>query len=175
MANRANRFIKLSEAANEKLRTLEQNPHIHRKVRLRAQLLRLSHEGVSMQRISQYAGKSYDTVRTTFTRWEREGYAGLADHIEHQGQNPLITEDIKTFMAGKLKEERTWTCEQLSAAISENYGVEVGAEGIRLRLREMGYSWKKGRFTPAKRPSEDELKQHKAALDTLKKGRWSKD
>ena len=38
----------------------------------------------------------------------------------------------------------------------------------------MGYSWKKGRFVAAKRPGEDDLKHHKAALDTLKKGRWSK-
>ena len=38
----------------------------------------------------------------------------------------------------------------------------------------MGYSWKKGRFIPAKRRSEEDLKQHKAALDTLKKGHWSK-
>ena len=31
MANRPNRFIKLSEAENEKLRALEQNPHVHAK------------------------------------------------------------------------------------------------------------------------------------------------
>ena len=170
MANQPNRFIKLSQAENEKLRALEQNPHIHWKVRLRVQMLRLSHEGASMQGISQYVGKSYDTVRTTFARWETEGYAGLSDHFEHQGQNPLITEAIKTFMKAKLEEERTWTCQQLAAVINEDYGVKVGSEGIRLRLREMGYSWKRGRFVPAKRPSEDELKHHKAALDTLKRG-----
>ena len=170
MANQPNRFIKLSQAENEKLRALEQNPHIHWKVRLRVQMLRLSHEGASMQGISQYVGKSYDTVRTTFARWETEGYAGLSDHFEHQGQNPLITEAIKTFMKAKLEEERTWTCQQLAAVINEDYGVKVGSEGIRLRLREMGYSWKRGRFVPAKRPGEDELKHHKAALDTLKRG-----
>ena len=125
-----------------------------------------------MQGISHYVGRSYDTVRTTFTRWETEGYAGLADHVEHQGQNPLITEAIKTFMKAKLKGERTWTCQQLSEVINENYGVKVSAEGVRLRLREMGYSWKKGRFVPAKRPGEDDLKHHKAALDTLKRGHW---
>lgn len=175
MANQANRIITLSKEENEKLRGLEQNAHIHRKVRLRAQILRLSHEGMSMQGIGEYVGKSYDTVRSTFSRWESEGYGGLADHVENQGQKALITEAIKTFMEEKLGEERTWTCFQLSEAIAQKHKVKVGAEGIRLRLKEMGYSWKKGRFIPAKRPSEDDLKHHKAALDTLKKGHWSKD
>lgn len=171
MANKPNRFINLSEQENNKLRELEQNPQIHKKVRLRAQILRLSHKHMSMQEISQYTGKSYDTVRDTFSRWETQSYAGLADHVEHQGQKSLITQEIKTYMEEKLAEERTWTCQQLSEAINKNYGIKVGSEGIRLRLKEMGYSWKKGRFVPAKRPSEAELKYHKAALDTLKRGR----
>ncbi len=33
-----------------------------------------------------------------------------------------------------------------------------------------GYSWKKGRFVPEKRPDEELVKQHKAALETLKRG-----
>ena len=77
-----------------------------------------------MQEISQYVGKSYDTVRNTFARWETAGYAGLADHVENQGQNPLTTEAIKAFMEAKLKEQRTWTCQQLSEVINEDYGVK---------------------------------------------------
>lgn len=170
MANQPNRFITLTPEENEQLRALEQNPHIHPKVRLRTQILRLSDRGVSMQGISRYVGKSYDTVRSTFARWEKEGYAGLADHYEQHGQETIVTRELQDFIREKLAEARTWTCEQLSEAISESYSVKVGSEGIRLRLKEMGYSWKKGRFTPSKRPSEEELKQHKAALDTLKRG-----
>ena len=129
---------------------------------------------MSLGQLSEQVVRNYETLRRTFERWEREGYAGLADHYEAHGRKPVITEAITSFMETKLKEERTWTCEQLSAAISEGYGVKVGAEGIRKRLKARGYSWKKGRFVPAKRPSENDLKHHKAALDTLKKGRWSK-
>lgn len=171
MANRPNRFIRLSKAENEKLRELEQNAYVNKKVRLRAQILRLSHKGMSMQAIAEHVGKSYNMVRATLRRWRGEGYAGLADHYEHHGQEARITEGIKTFMQEKLAEERTWTCLQLSKEISKNYGVSVGREGIRKRLHEMGYSWKKGRFVPQKRPDEQELKEHKAALETLKRGR----
>ncbi len=174
MTKRGRRYIALSEAENEKLRALEQNAHINAKVRLRAQILRLSNQGMSLGQLSEHVAKNYETLRRTFDRWERAGYAGLADHYETHGQKPVITDDIKTFMETKLTEPRTWTCTQLSETVGERYGVKVGAEGIRKRLKEMGYSWKKGRFTPAKRPGEDDLKHHRAALDTLKKGRWSK-
>ena len=170
MPKQAQRFIRLSEEENSKLRAIEQNQHMNAKVRLRAQILRLSNQGMAIESVSGHVARNYETVRRTFDRWEEESYAGLANHYEAQGQKPVITDDIKSFMAAKLKEERTWTCEQLSTAILEGYGVEVGPEGIRKRLKAMGYSWKKGRFVPAKCPSEEELKQHKAALDTLKRG-----
>ena len=88
MVNLPYHFISLSAEENEKLRRLEQNPYVPAKVRLRAQILRLSlsHEGMRMQAIGGYVGKSYDTVRTTFARWEKEGYAGSADNYEHHGQ-----------------------------------------------------------------------------------------
>jgi transposase len=145
------------------------------KVRLRAQILRLSNQGTAIERISEHVAKNYETIRRTFDRWEQEGYAGLADHYEAHGQKPVVTDDIKSFLAAKLKEARTWTCEQLSDAIVQTHKVKVGPEGIRKHLKKMGYSWKKGRFVPAKRPGEDDLKQHKAALETLKRGHWSKD
>lgn len=175
MAHRVQRYIELSEADNSKLRVIEQNQHMNAKVRLRAQILRLSKQRMSIEQISEHVGRNYETIRTTFERWEREGYKGLADHYENHGQKPVITDEVKTFMEAKLKEERTWTCAQLSEAILKHYEIQVGVEGIRKRLKEMGYSWKQGRFTPAKRPSEEELKHHKAALDTLKRGHWRKD
>lgn len=123
-----------------------------------------------MKGIGAYVGKSYDTIRTTFARWEKEGFAGLVDHYEHHGQAAIMTEEIQDFVRAKLAEARTWTCEQLSETIFEVYDIKIGAEGIRLRLKQMGYSWKKGRFVPSKRPGEDELKHHKAALGSLKRG-----
>ena len=174
MANQAHRFIELSDEENTKLREIEQNTYMKAKVRLRAQILRLSNQRMSIAQISKHVARNYETIRSTFERWETQGYKGLADQYEAQGQKPIITEDIKTFMTTKLEEERTWTCQQLSEAIFKQFSVKVGVEGIRKRLREMGYSWKKGRFTPAKRPDEDELKHHKAALDILKRGRWRK-
>lgn len=171
MANRPNRYIKLSQEEDERLRELEQNAYIHKKVRLRAQILRLSQAGFGMAAIAKHVGKSYNLVRATFSRWQQEGYAGLVDHYEHHGRKAVISDEIRTFMTEKLAEERTWTCGQLAEVIAERYGVKAGREGIRKHLNELGYSWKKGRFVPEKRPSDEQLNVHKAALETLKKGR----
>jgi len=175
MPQKAQRFIKLSEADDNKLRTIEQNQHMNKKVRLRAQILRLSNQEMSIEQISKHVAKNYETIRRTFVRWEKEAYAGLADHYEDHGREALITDEVKSFLETKLKENRTWTCSQLAECILEHYELTVSTEAIRKQLKAMGYSWKKGRFIPAKRPSEEELKHHKAALDTLKKGHWSKD
>jgi transposase len=170
MANQPNRYIRLSQEEDERLRELEQNAYIHKKVRLRAQILRLSQADFGIAEIAEHVGKSYNLVRATFHRWQKEGYAGLADHYEHHGRKAVVTEEIEAFMKEKLCEARTWTCAQLAEVVAERYEVKVGPEGIRKRLGALGYSWKKGRFVPEKRPSDEQLNEHKAALETLKRG-----
>lgn len=120
------------------MRELEQSAYIHKKVRLRAQILRLSHTGFAMTEIARHVGKSYNLVRATFTRWQQQGYAGLADHFENHGRKAVITKEIEAFMTKKLSEERTWTCAQLGEVIAERYGIKVGPEGIRKRLGALG-------------------------------------
>lgn len=56
MAHRVQRFIELSETENTKLRVIEQNQHMNAKVRLRAQILRLSKQGMSIEQISEQVG-----------------------------------------------------------------------------------------------------------------------
>lgn len=96
MPKRARRFIRLSDEANSMLRAIEQNPHMNAKVRLRAQVLRLSNQGMSREQNSEHVAKNYETLRRTFDRWEEEGYTGLADHYEEHGQRPVIADDLTT-------------------------------------------------------------------------------
>ena len=52
------RFIRLTEEEDIQLRQIEQDPHLKPKVRLRAQVLRLSHRGYNMRSIAAYTGRS---------------------------------------------------------------------------------------------------------------------
>ena len=164
------RFIRLTEEEDIQLRQIEQDPHLKPKVRLRAQVLRLSHRGYNMRSIAAYTGRSPQSVGRDLGRWEERGLAGLADRAA-PGNPPLITEEARTFMEGKLSEERTWNATQLAEALLESFGIEVTSEAIRQHLHSMGYSWKRTRYVPNKPPDPEQEREAREELEGLKKGR----
>ena len=164
------RYIRLTDEEDIRLREIEQAPYFKPKVRLRAQVLRLSHRGSNMQTISSYTGRSRASIGRDLDRFEERGLEGLFDG-RAPGNPPRITQQARTFMEGKLSEERTWNAAQLAEALAEDVGVEVTPEAVRQRLRSMGYSWKRTRYVPSKPPDpEEEREAPEEELEALKKG-----
>jgi transposase len=163
------RHIRLTEEEDVRLREIEQAPHFKPKVRLRAQVLRLSNRGSNVQTISAYTGRSRASIGRDLDRWERRGFEGLL-HRTAPGNPPRITEGARTFMEGRLSEERTWNATQLAEALGGSFGVKVTPEAIRQHLRSMGYSWKRTRYVPSKPPDPDEEREALKELEALKKG-----
>ena len=85
------RRIELTDEEDEKLREVEQNPHLRNKVRLRAQVLRLSGRGSNMAQIASYTGRSPTSIARDLDRWEERGLEGLADGAA-PGNPPRVTE-----------------------------------------------------------------------------------
>ncbi len=164
------RYIRLTEEEDTKLREVEQVPYFKPKVRLRAQVLRLSHRGSNMQTISSYTGRSRASVGRDLDRFKERGLEGLFDGTA-PGNPPRITEQMRTFMEGKLSEERTWNATQLAEALEEEFGLVVTPEAVRQHLRSMGYSWKRTRYVPNKAPDPDEERQAREDLEAFKRGR----
>jgi transposase len=164
------RYIRLTEEEDVRLREIEQAPYFKPKVRLRAQVLRLSHRGSNVRTISAYTGRSRTSIGRDLDRWEERGFEGLLDGTA-PGNPPRITEEARTFMEGKLSEQqRTWNATQLAEALGESFGVEVTPEAVRQHLRSMGYSWKRTRYVPSKPPDPDEEREAAQELEVLKKG-----
>ena len=164
------RYIRLTEEEDLRLREIEQAPYLKPKVRLRAQVLRLSHRGSNMQTISAYTGRSRASVGRDLDRWEEQGFEGLVDGTP-PGNPPRITEEVRTFMEMKLsEEERTWNATQLAEALEESFGIEVSPEAVRQHLRSMGYSWKRTRYVPNKPPDPEQERKARQELEALKKG-----
>jgi transposase len=163
------RHILLTEEEDVRLREIEQAPYFKPKVRLRAQVLRLSHRGSNMRTIASYTGRSRASIGRDLDRWEERGFEGLLDGTA-PGNPPRITEEARTFMEGKLSEERTWNAAQLAEALGEGFGVEVTPEAVRQHLRSMGYSWKRTRYVPGKPPDPEEEREAREELEELKKG-----
>jgi transposase len=165
------RYVRLTEEEDARLREIEQNPYLKPKVRLRAQVLRLSHRGSNMRTIAAYTARSEQSVGRDLDRWEERGFEGLADGTA-PGNPPRITGEAVAFMQEKLSEEdRTWNAGQLAEALKENMGVEVTPEAVRQRLHSMGYSWKRTRYVPNKPPDPEEERKAREELEELKKGR----
>ncbi len=62
------RFVRLTEEEDDRLRQIEQDPLLKTKVRLRAQVLRLSHRGSNMAAIAAYTGRSRASVHRDLAR-----------------------------------------------------------------------------------------------------------
>lgn len=164
------RFIQLTDHDDARLRDIEQHAHLKRKVRLRAQVLRLSHRGQTIQQIAAYTGRHPTSIGRDFDRWERQGLVGLADGTA-PGHPPRVTAEVKGFLQERLGEDRTWTAGQLAEAVADRFGVTVSAEAIRQHLHTLGYAWKRTRYVPAKAPDPDEERDARETLEGLKRGR----
>lgn len=165
----ASRYIHLTTDDDIRLREIEQNAHLKPKVRLRAQVVRLSHRGDTIQQIAAYTGRHASSISRDFDRWETHGVAGLAD-TPPPGQPPRITAEVIPFLHTQLGAERTWTAGQLAEAVETQFGILVSAEAMRQHLHALGYAWKRTRYVPAKPPDPEEERAARAQLAGLKKG-----
>ena len=164
------RHIRLTEQEDNRLREIEQDPYLKPKVRLRAQVLRLSNRGSNMEKISSYTGRSPASIARDLERWMRRGLEGLADGSA-PGNPPRVSGQMRNFMGRKLSEERTWNAKQLAEALEEEFGIGVTPEAVRQHLHSMGYSWKRTRYVPNKAPDPDAEREAKEELGALKRGR----
>jgi transposase len=87
------RHIRLTEEDDDRLRQIEQDPYLKPKVRLRAQVLRLSNRGSNMEKIASYTGRSSASVARDFDRWAERGVEGLADGAA-PGNPPRISRGL---------------------------------------------------------------------------------
>lgn len=167
------RFLRLTSEQDEALRELELSPLVNAKVKLRASIIRLNGAGWSAGRLAEHFGRNPQSIHNDLNRFEKGGVSGLADG-KAEGAKPKFTSEIEAFLHTKLAEERIWNSALLSEAIEEKFGVSLRREAIRVKLLELGYSWKRSRYAPGKTADPKVVAEHQASLETLKRGRWTK-
>lgn len=167
----AHRFVSLTETQDAELATLEQAPGINPKVRLRASIIRLNAKHHPVAWLCKHFNRSRKTILDDLNRFEQHGLAGLPDG-RAPGQPAKITPEIAAFLETKLSQDQTWNCTMLATAIRAEFKLEIDPDTIRVKLLELGYSWKRGRYAPGKTPDAGVVAQHKVELDQLKKGHW---
>src|SRR5215218_7835451 len=158
------RCIKLTEEQDNHLREIEQDSYLKPKVRLRAQVLRLSNRGSNIRAIASYTGRSRASIARDLDRFRRRGLEGLADGTA-PGNPPRITQKARRYIEERLTEERTWNATQLAEALKEEFSVVVSPEAVRQHLHSMGYTWKRTRYVPNKAPDPDAEREAKERLE----------
>ncbi len=167
------RFLRMTSEQDEALRELELSPLVNAKVRLRASIVRLNGAGWGAGRLAAHYGRNPQSIHNDLDRFEAQGILGLSDG-KAKGAKPKFTPEIETFLHTKLAEERIWNSALLGEAIEEKFGVSLRREAVRVKLLELGYSWKRSRYAPTKTVDPKVVAEHRASLETLKKGRWTK-
>lgn len=85
-------------------------------------------------------------------------------------QPEKLTREMRELILEKLKEDRTWTCRQLVETVEQKFKVSVSVEALRKRVLELGYCWKRTRYVPCKTVDPELEREHRASLETLKRG-----
>ncbi|MBZ9716147.1 winged helix-turn-helix domain-containing protein [Deinococcus multiflagellatus] len=166
------RRIEISDAADQQLRALEFNVHVHPKVRFRATLLRLHRAGWTVSQLAQHFDRNPQAVHNDLTRFEQQGIAGLADG-QAPGKPPLVTAVIEPFLHEKLREDRFWTATLLCEAVAQQCQVTMSPRTMTAHLHRLGYTWKRARYSPAKTLDPAVQQDHAASIEMLKRGHWT--
>lgn len=165
----AARYAHLTFEQDQQLQKVENNPLLREKVRLRARVIRLSQRGMSASKISEYSGRNYRSIIRDLERWEERGIEGLSDGSAPGNKSPL-GEEQRAWLREKLTEEMNHTASDLATGLRELFNIRANRESVRACLRELGYSWQRNRYVPVKEVDPELLHEHKASLETLKRG-----
>jgi transposase len=160
------RYITLTEKQDAELAILERTPGINPKVQLRASVIRLSSKRHPIAWLVKHFKRSRSTIEADLDRFDQHGIEGLADG-QAPGQPAKITAEIAAFLERKMLEDRTWNCSQLAQEIQTEFSVEIKRDTIRVKLLELGYSWKRGRYSPGKTIDPVVVAKHKTELEEL--------
>ncbi|WP_460331375.1 IS630 family transposase, partial [Thermus oshimai] len=161
--------IQLTPEEDRLLLELSLDPKTHKKTRLWAAMVRLAAEGWTAPRIARHFHKDRSTVYLVLRRFLEQGLPGLA-YRKPPGAPRKFTPQMAAFLEERLAEDRTWTAPQLAEALAERFGVRLAPKVISRHLRAMGYVWKRTRYVPLGRPTEEEMKAFAAEEEEGKKG-----
>ena len=162
--------IQLTPEEDRLLLELSLNPHVHKKTRLWAMMVRLAGEGWAAPQIARHFHKDRTTVYHVLKRFLRFGPKGLV-YRKPPGAPRKFTPEIAAFVQERLAEDRVWTAPQLAQAIAERFGVYLAPKVISRHLRAMGYVWKRTRYVPVGKPSAEEVQAFAEEEEEAKRGR----
>jgi transposase len=130
--------IFLTAEENRTLFELRTATTVPQRVKDRAEVIRLSHQGMYVEKIAAFFNWNIRTVRETLHRWQRQGLGGLWD-TPRPGPQPRWQEADIEYLETCLREEpQTYNSEQLADKLEAERNVQLSADHLRRLLQKRG-------------------------------------
>ena len=146
----------------------------------RAQMIRLSAEGITIPKISALWDVNDQTVRRTIQRFEAEGLAGLRDK-PRKGRPAKKTDRYVALLKEAVQRSprdlgypfSSWTLERLREHLALQTGIQLHPNSLSRIMAENDIVYRRPKHSMAHLRDPEEYDEKKAILDFLKKGRFA--
>jgi transposase len=128
----------LSAEEDRTLHELRTASTVSQRVKDRAAVIRLSHQGMYVEHIARFFGWRSQTVRDTLHRWQDGGSGGLWDAPHPGAERRWQSEDIEYLENCIRDEQRTYNSHQLAEKLKSERHVTLSADHLRQILQKRG-------------------------------------
>lgn len=149
----------LSDQEAEELRALAHSRTVEARLRDRARICWLSHQGQPVTAITSTLGVADGTVRLWITRFNTEGLDGLRDRRRGGRPATYTPEQVGELVAASLTDPQelglpfsSWTLDRLAAYLNEECGIAIKRSRIGEILQGEGLRWRQQETWFGERP-----------------------
>lgn len=128
----------LSAEENRTLFELRTATTVSQRVKDRAEVIRLSHQGMYVEKIASFFNWNVRTIRETLHRWQQQGLGGLWDAPRPGPQKRWQSSDIEYLESCLRQEQRTYNSQQLAQKLENDRKVKLSADHLRRVLKKRG-------------------------------------
>ncbi len=164
--------LTLTKAQLTELNQLAVQADLPARVRVRLEMVRLSHLGFVIPQIAEHLEQHHQTVRKYLHAFTSSGFAGLWDQ-PHPGLKPRLSEAQLQSLEAHLDKvategERTYTLSQLAEWLEQTFQVKLSPYRLGEILRASGFRYKRTKRSVKHKQTDPLLKAAKQAdLETF--------
>lgn len=128
--------IILNAEENRTLHELRLATTVPQRVKDRAEVIRMSAQGLYVEKIATYFDWNVRTVRETLNRWKNNGLGGLWDAPHPGAKRRWHPDDIEYLESCLREEQRTYNSQQLAQKLEKDRNVTLSADHLRRILKK---------------------------------------
>jgi len=150
--------------------------HVNPRVRIRAIMIRLSHEGYTAPKIAEMIGCSRQTVLSQIHRYEQEGILGLEDKHRQGASTKADANYIDQLKKSISSNPRdlgyhfsVWSVERLQKHLRQQTGVDLSPKYLNELMKKHGIVYRKPKHDLSHKQQPQEVEEKERLLEFLKK------